>query len=187
MKKENIYSRDDAYKSLENINSWINNCDTKTSIILALFGVILTMLLTNSIFINQLLNILHLAIKGINFSNILYLFFIVGSIVSFLVGAYKLIQVLSPKINFREYKNRVTVEDSIYYFGKISCYGSFNDYRDAIKSKNDKEVVDDLISQIYINSIICQNKFVNFKGGLKLIQIGLSVFTVMFILGLFIF
>ena len=39
--EDNKYSREDAYQSLEMVNSWINNVDSKISYILAFIGVII--------------------------------------------------------------------------------------------------------------------------------------------------
>jgi len=44
---KNKCNKDDIYKNLENINSWINNSDTKASIVLGLNGVILSIIFTN--------------------------------------------------------------------------------------------------------------------------------------------
>ena len=54
IKNNNAYSIDDAYKSLDNINSWIINSDTKASIVLGLLGVLFTIIFSNSDFINIL-------------------------------------------------------------------------------------------------------------------------------------
>ena len=44
--KNSVLSKDDANKALDNINMWINNCDTKTSIILGFYATIITICFT---------------------------------------------------------------------------------------------------------------------------------------------
>lgn len=41
MNKDNKASKEDAYKNLELVNSWINNIDLKASFILAFLGILL--------------------------------------------------------------------------------------------------------------------------------------------------
>ena len=72
-KKEIIYDEDKAYKSLENINSWINNSDTKVSIILGLLGVIFTVIFSNTEFYHSMLKLWKSVIKNIRFGELIYL------------------------------------------------------------------------------------------------------------------
>lgn len=46
-KLKDMFTRDDAYKTLETINMWINNCDTKTSVVLSGVGVVATIILSS--------------------------------------------------------------------------------------------------------------------------------------------
>ena len=79
MKKEidtkNNYNKEDIYKNLDNIISWINNSEVKASIALGLFGVIITVLFTNDSIIKKYTDLLKEVIKNINFSDVLYILF----------------------------------------------------------------------------------------------------------------
>ena len=56
-KSKEIYDLEHAYKNLENINIWINNSDTKSSIMLGLVGVVFTILFSNSKFIDSMIKV----------------------------------------------------------------------------------------------------------------------------------
>ena len=187
MKKEidtnNNYNKDDIYKNLENINGWINNSDTKASIVLGLDGVMLSIIFTNDIFVSNYINIFKNVFKSINFSDILYIGFTIGSIVMLIFGLYKLIQVLVPtlKINFNNSK------PSHIYFGSIASFNSCSEFKFSIKKLSEEDIMDNLLNQVYINSLICNNKFNNFKTGLKHSLIGFVLIIILFILGLLVY
>ena len=48
-KREIVYEKEDAYKTLEIINSWINAMDTKASFLLAYIAVIMGFVFTSGI------------------------------------------------------------------------------------------------------------------------------------------
>lgn len=45
---ESDYTKDDSYKTLQTINTWISNIDTKVSFTLAFIGVISTLILNQN-------------------------------------------------------------------------------------------------------------------------------------------
>ena len=65
-----FYSIEDAYKILDNINTWIVNSDTKASIILGLIGVLFTIIFSNLDFINILIKIIDKIFNNILFGDI---------------------------------------------------------------------------------------------------------------------
>lgn len=183
MKKDETYKIDDAYRNLENINSWINNSDTKASIILGLVGILLTINFSNNGFVENVLEIVGKCIKEISFSDILYLCFVIASIVFFCYGLYNLLKVLVPtlKTNIKLKKN------SIIYFGSISNYSSCQEFKSQVYDIKGKDLLDDLLNQIYINSNICNIKFKNFCNGIKYSIIGYVLFIILFLIGLLIY
>lgn len=182
-KKEIIYDEDKAYKSLENINSWINNSDTKVSIILGLLGVIFTVVFSNTEFCDLMLKLLKSVVKDIRFGELIYLLLIFLSIVLIIYGIYKLFRVLVPRLEFNLSKGK----KSILYFGEISNYDSFNDFKRNVYKISKKELYDDILHQIYINANICNVKFKNYNYGLKSSIIGIILFTFLYILGVVIY
>lgn len=119
MKKQKII--DDAYKKLEMINQWINNSDSKSSIVLGLVGIIITIIFTNTSF----------------------------------------------------------VDDIIRIISRISKHMIFK--------ANDDDIIDDLLNQIYQNSIICNKKYINFTNGLKYFLLGLLSSLVIYGLGILVY
>ena len=49
------------------------------------------------------------------------------------------------------------------------------------------DILDDLLNQIYLNSIICNQKFINFAKGIKIFLIGLIGTIIMYIIGILIY
>ena len=81
--EENFFTIEIAQDTLDRIIGFINTCDTKVSIILAIFGIIITIIFTGNInVIENLKNIIN------NSKNIKYLpiFLLLISIVIFLYG-----------------------------------------------------------------------------------------------------
>ena len=185
-KKTNIicnYSKEDIYKNLDNINNWINNCDTKASILLGLNGVILSIIFTNNRFLNEYASIFKKLFNGINFSDVLYIGFTIYSIVILVIGLYKLIMVLLPTLKI----NSIYSKPSHTYFGDIAGFNSDSEFKISICKQNFEDVLDDLLSQVYINSVICNNKFNNFKTGLKYSLIGFILIIILFVLGFLVY
>ena len=73
-KKKSALTKEDAFNVLDTINMWINNCDTKVSIILGFYAAIITIALSTD-FIDIQSSIWSYAIENINFWYGLYLFF----------------------------------------------------------------------------------------------------------------
>lgn len=181
MKKN--FTKEDGYRNLENINSWINNSDTKASILLGLIGVFLTMLFSDSSFFKKIFAILNNALSKITFSDILYLIFIILSIILFLLGVFKLFKVLVPTLKIKINSKR----NSILYFGSISEHQNCKDFKLSVLEIEEEDLIDDILNQIYINSTICKNKFDNFTFGFKYSIFGMILFCVLFIIGLIVY
>jgi hypothetical protein len=104
--KEYSLNKEDAIKTLEITISWINSCDMKTSIVLALFGIFIILFLSfDSIVLIK--RILDKNFINENLFTYLYLIMFCMGIVIFLYGLYYLVRVLIPRHRFKsEEKNR---------------------------------------------------------------------------------
>ena len=140
IKNNNAYSIDDAYKSLDNINSWIINSDTKASIVLGLLGVLFTIIFSNSDFINILNKLINEIFNDIMFCDIFYLIIMFFSLVLFINGIYNLILVLIPKL-----KLNINKRKSILYFGDICSFESVNEFKYKVYHTKKGELLDDVI------------------------------------------
>ncbi|QPB43735.1 hypothetical protein IHV77_11105 [Rodentibacter haemolyticus] len=146
---------------LERNISFIVNCDTKVSFWLSTLGVIFTILFTVRIptldYVRQNFSDLQ-SICGC-FTLVLIIF--ICSLISCVIGIYFLIQVLIARIECNGYSN------SKIFFGHIVQYSDYRNYLNVLKSTTLDEYKEDLVSQIYINAVICTEKFKNYNKGAK--------------------
>lgn len=182
LKNDGIYSIDDAYRNLDNINLWIVNSDTKASIILGLIGVLFTIIFSNANFLILLIKLINEIFDNIMFSDIIYLVIMIFSIALFINGIYKLILVLIPKL-----KLNINNEKSILYFESICSFESVNDFKHKVYHIKKVELLDDLLNQIYINSNICSKKFNNYNAGLRSVTYGTLIFSIFYVVGILVY
>lgn len=147
-------NKEDLWKSFENINYWIQNCDNKIMIIFGFIGAL-------GFFTDR-------RIFSVDFSqpeifiwtNILlatsFILFYISSI-------YFLFNSIYPKINARY--------NSSLFFGNISKK-SFKEFNNDISSSS-YSIEEDLKKQIHINSRIAIQKYNSFKK--SLVSLGLSL------------
>ena len=177
---------EEAKETLERINSWINNCDAKTGTVLALLGVILTLMMTNE-GLSACYRIASRAITSRTFSDVLYLIFAFASFSCLVFGLYMLISVLFASLSSEKYKQAKLETDSRIFFGSIGSTTTYREYWEKFTGMSTEEYMNDLLSQIYINSLIANKKYKNYNKGLKYAIIGFVCFIVMFIIGIFVY
>ena len=154
-KREIVYEKEDAYKTLEIINSWINAMDTKASFLLAYIAVIMGFVFTSGI---------PHVFEVINASNISFLLIIKLSCVvllyfSLLTSIILYFETLQARI--KNEKNR----HSLLFFGEIASI-SLNDFKAKILNRTEEELIKDILEQIHTNSLICKRKSRLFNGGI---------------------
>lgn len=71
---------EDLNTILDRINNWINNCDTKSSIVLSFIGILLGIIFTTD-YITKLFEIYKKIYLSTNLVNLLFLLFSIGSII----------------------------------------------------------------------------------------------------------
>jgi hypothetical protein len=177
MKNKTI--KEDAYKNLEMINSWFNNSDAKASIALCLIGVVLTIIFSNSDFLGIFFKLHKNLIAEMCFINLIYILLIIISMIIFTLGVYFLLKVLIPSLNIN-----TSVKKSFLYFGQVAKYSSFSKYKKDVIDATSDDVLNDVLNQVYINSIICNAKFENFIKGLKFSIIGFVFLLILLIMGI---
>ena len=172
--------KDDAYKTLDTVNMWINNCDTKVSVILGIYGVIISLAFS----LDYISKIKAIFIKfNQNHLFLRYPYFIVAiiSVVLIFVGIYKLLKVIIPRIILGAKKNGDF--DSIMFFGNVAKFESYKSYCKKVGLATSESVLDDILFQIYAASKICNTKFKNQKIGLVLSLSGIVTLLVILIIG----
>ena len=91
---------------------------------------------------------------------------------------------LFARVNPNEFSNRGIKSDSLSFFSSIVKHKSLSSYKQKLEKCETVQMEEDLISQIYICSIICDKKFKYYKLGLLFASIGLILFVVLFVIGL---
>lgn len=169
--------KSDKFKVLDTINQWINNCDTKASIFLAVYGIFISFIVSSEI-IKAIINIIRINISTKTPCSIAYLILLAVAIILMGIGMYKLVRVLIPTINLNH--------TSVMFFGSVASYGTFDVYVDATK-KEEKNIEDDLLHQIFAASKICNQKFENQKKGICLSSFGFGIVIVWLFIGFFVY
>ncbi len=165
------YTKEDAYKTLEIINSWISNIDTKVSFSLAMIGVLSSFIFNSELprsfkRVSQVSKLAELnggEIIGVILVAILYILSFI-SIISFMLA-------ITARVK-NENNN-----SSIFFFCSISSR-SLQEYKQKINEMNVNNIIDDLQEQIYTNSKICTRKVMFYNIGSKFLLLTIIVWFV---------
>lgn len=155
------FSKEDAYKLLAIINTWISNFDSKSSLALGLLGVIMGFVFKGDkpILLPQLLKLLKL--EEVSGYEIIVAIMIIGLHLSIIIAIIRFMIVITARINN---PNKSTLK-SKFFFGSI-CDFELDDYKNNISFMTDKDIINDLVEQIHTNSNICTIKAKNYKLGI---------------------
>lgn len=173
-----------ATQTLERNINFIVNCDNKSSIVLAFIGVILTIILTSD-GLKGIFKIIKKCIEIRTFSDILYLLFLGISIYIMLYGIYNLGKVLIAKVSQKA--NGLGEKNSNIFFTGIQKNPSYQNYQLNFCSLTKEQLLDELLSQIYINSEIAAKKYEKFNLGFKNTVIGFTLFVSFLIIGFYVY
>jgi hypothetical protein len=187
-KVENLsaLTKDEALETLNRTIGFVNNCDSKSSVILGIFGVMITILFSGE-GINGLKFIIKSAITEGTTCGAFYFILLFIAFATLGYGNYKLLMVLFANTNCGD-KNQDGLEsDSKIFFGSISKNVNFKQYKEKLYTYSEEDYLNDIISQIYINSIICNEKFENYKRGMKISIIGFLAFVFIWGLGIIVY
>ena len=155
-----------AEATLDRIIGFINNSESKTGITLTMVGVMLTILFALSG--ENIMSMFNKASDDLGLITGAFLLLFCVSLVATLFGIYKLIKVLAPVLDAEERIGGDFENDSKIFFGRISSKNEeYSQYRDKLLNYSPEDYLNDLWSQIYINSKICTIKFDDFNIGLR--------------------
>ncbi len=150
MNKNSKASKEDAYKNLELVNSWINNIDLKASFILAFLGILLGSILD----INNLAILKHFVevpINAMSFIELLRVIIVIILLFSSAVSVILLILTLLARIKISN------IPKSNFFFGNIADIDR-KDFLNNCGKMDEKAIKNDILNQVYINSKICDYK-----------------------------
>lgn len=154
-------------QSLDRYNHWIDNCDQKASVLLAIAGVVATLFFTSDAikmlrhYIFQPIVLAWNTPSGFDFSPsrfwVLVLFVITSSLL--IATLAYLIIVIRPNLNYTKIQeqNPGMEKKSILFYMSVAEM-SYEDYKTTAV-----DYLNDLRSQAYANAKIATNKFTNFQ------------------------
>lgn len=178
--------KDDLNQILDRNIAWIENCDSKASIILGTLGIAVSILFAFD-YAKIITDVVDEKFSNICLYNIVFLILLAGSLCAFSYGGYKLVKTLTPKIDS---KNLGTDEkicvNSIIFFSNIASHSNYTAFLDRLNETTEDDYLNDLLSQIYICSKICNMKFQNYRRGLYFSLCGLSGFILIITLGYYV-
>lgn len=187
-----VFNKDDAYRTLDRINFWISNCDSKSSFILAFYGVFTPLLLTNSVTIDSVKS----AVRNIQIGTfswysgtiiVISSLLMISLIICLLLGIINVILSLSAITRIKNITSNKLSIGSVIFFGSIANQ-SYDSYLEKLANANESSIFNDITSQIYINSKICSMKFTYFNkcvAYLKNVMLLFATLIVMYIISLY--
>ena len=158
-------------KRMDRIIDWVKVCDTKTSIMLSVIAVLLTIVFTSDIAVGSISEIVmrmfdrqYCFYDGINVIGIFSLLLLLITCVTSIVSIVHFVKVLYAKTNEKQFGDQ-HFTDSLIHFHHISSI-DFDKFMTEIESYSDASWNQDLLSQIHINAKRCNEKFNDYNEGI---------------------
>lgn len=137
------------YKVLSRVDGMLSFAEAKIGFIVAYAGVLLSVLGSQA---ERFQTLLHSPNQIIIYVTLLLLLFMLVNLIIIFVYVHR---VLNPKLEFSAHR-------SLTYFGDISRLTE-KDFLKAARSRTEKEVVDDVLTQIHAVSNLVSHKFGNIQ------------------------
>lgn len=162
------FNEEDLKGNLDRVNMWISNCDQKASFVLAMLGVGITILFTSD-FVKYVRKIIIAPFKTYlsdNMQNVNWLkcavalsliYVCIGVIITF----YHLVNSLRAKTDINRFGQQGIERKSMLHYEAVANM-TYNEF-----CTSEVHIINDLRSQVYINSIICTAKFKHYKKAIK--------------------
>lgn|SRR5574344_214996 len=189
-KNENELEKADLQHTLDIVNSWVNNCEQKTSILLTILGVAITIIGTSDFLRYIRTDIIYPIVENITGANdfpfpwgrCILLILLLISVCMLVASCYYLFQVISANIDYDKMrKDNPELDKTSYIFFESISKMEYKRFKE-----DNLGYVDDLKSQIYVNSKIATAKFQNYKKGLWWLKSLLAVSIILFFAMMFI-
>lgn len=201
MKEVKDFEIQDLESRLARIVEWVKTCDTKTSFLLAIVGVMLPLVLQSKLLQDDMM----VAFKQMKcnevcclgfFGKFLFVVFAMGFGLLLLMSCKKFLNVLFAK-RTESLNERIigsdegaidndVFKDSLLHFHHISTL-TYEEFRSAIDSETRDRLREDLLSQIYINARRCNEKFTEYNDGVRYLFFSGCCLIVIYILHMIIF
>lgn len=178
----------DKINTLDRIIGWVENCDTKATVMTALVGVFVSVIFTSSFITDSI----HKLVTPISiywktgsgyfdlFCAVKVIIFIVMSL-CFLIALFYLLKSLAAKTSSKQTGDINVKTNSLIHYGSIQTK-SYNDFKSCVLLETEEDKTEDVLSQIYINSKRCQEKFDNYNNSIRFIRLGVLLFVIFVVL-----
>lgn len=172
----NKYDKEDAYRTLELINSWINNVDTKASFALAFQTFLIGSCINNGLpaGIKTFIDVTPKQRTCVIWINVIAVSIFLIACTS--ASTYLLLTLVAKTRNKARKK-------SVMFFGTIAAY-SLNDFKAKTMNMSESELIKDLLEQVHTNSEICMTKFQRYNMGIKIMIFEFIYGTIIWLCGL---
>lgn len=172
---------DEAFNVLDRVIGFINNCDNKASIALGGTVAILTIIFSCG-GINKVIDMVPVIMfpppsSTTTIGQVAYLLLLILSAILLVVGLLFLVLTITARVK--------SSGNSAIYFGHIAQLKDAEAYKERIFSTSKEELLEDILTQIYINSGICNKKYKHYNRGLKLTVIGFVMLVIVLVVSVF--
>lgn len=157
---------------LDRITQWVHSCDTKASILFTIESVFVGILLSSDYVLKTITSVLNVTFvndgdKHFSLSAFILLLGLFGIVVLLPISLFYLVSAIAAKTSTNIFKDKTIKIDSLLFFDSIAQYKQCEDLEEAIQKEGEKERVKDVLSQIYINSKRCKEKFTYYQKGMR--------------------
>lgn len=169
-----------SLKKLEFINQWISNCDTKSSFVMTFFGIIITIIFTSNIGNEMIQSISFSKANEIDWKSVrrfITLLITISFFISAVITLYNIYLTLIGRIDSKIYSQEKLNVNSNIFFGGIS-EKTFKDFETETNGENDDKYLNDINSQIFINSNIVNEKFKHYNRSLLWLLVTFGLFLI---------
>lgn len=181
---DNTLEYDELKDNLDRVNSWLGNVDQKAGILLAIEGVMLTVTCTSEV-VSEIASMIKKGFTDFSFcsSNTWIALFSILALLCIFISICLLTHVISATIDPKKFakNNPNLVTNSMLHFVTVGLR-SYEKFRS--EEQDDKQKINDIRSQVYMNSIICTRKFNSYKYALIAFKFMIVFTTITLILTL---
>lgn len=158
------FNEQDLKENLDRVNMWISNCDQKASFVLAMLGVGMTILFTSD-FVKYVRNSIVVPFKTylcesigyIDWFRVMIALSLIYVCIGIVITFYQLVNSLRAKTDIKRFAQQGIESKSMFHYVTVASK-TYNEF-----CTSEVHIINDLRSQVYINSIICTAKFKHYK------------------------
>ena len=162
------YTKEDAINTIDRNINWINSADNKSSILLGVFSFVFSNLIIN-FDLDKIQQMFYSGNSDVWFRALLLTLFLIALWITILATPILLILVILSRTKSSMDKPK----KNLSFFSDIATQ-KYDDFRNLVSEISEDEVMDDLISQVYITSKITSIKY-------KFLHLGYTSFIIYFI------